>query len=89
MKKIFVFLLFLSSLAHAQQKVIQLYTGKAPGSETWNWNEQMQDSASNMFRTNLVYNVTEPTLTVFAPDPSVANGTAVVIAPGGGFMYCQ
>jgi len=85
MKKSFVFLLLLSSFAHAQQKIIQLYNGKAPGSEKWNWSEAVSDSSQNMFRTNLVYNVVEPTLTVYAPDASVANGTAVIVCPGGGF----
>ena len=33
----------------------------------------------------MVYNVSRPTLTVFRPDSLAANGTAVVIAPGGGF----
>src|SRR5712692_4928037 len=35
----------------------------------------------------LVRNVTEPTLTVFLPDASVATGTGVVICPGGGFHF--
>jgi acetyl esterase/lipase len=33
----------------------------------------------------VVTNVSQPTLTVYAAAPAVANGTAVVIAPGGGF----
>jgi acetyl esterase/lipase len=33
-----------------------------------------------------VYNVADPTLTVFRPDPARANGTAVVICPGGAFF---
>src|SRR5262249_52447091 len=28
----------------------------------------------------------KPTLTVFRPAPSTANGTSIVVAPGGGFM---
>jgi acetyl esterase/lipase len=32
-----------------------------------------------------VRNVTNPTLTVYLPDPAVATGTAVVICPGGGY----
>ncbi|WP_339689840.1 alpha/beta hydrolase [uncultured Parasphingorhabdus sp.] len=32
-----------------------------------------------------VWNVTEPTIQAFLPDPDKANGMAVVIAPGGGF----
>lgn len=76
-------LLFLVGSANAQQKVIPLYNGAAPGSESWNWNEG--ENEQNMFNTKVVYNVTKPTLTVFTPDASVATGTAVVICPGGGF----
>jgi acetyl esterase/lipase len=67
----------------AQGKIIQLYSGKPPGSESWNWQEKRQDT--NMFQTPVVYNVVQPTLEVFAPDAGKANGTAIVIAPGGGF----
>ena len=31
-------------------------------------------------------NVSTPALTVHLPDPSIATGTAVIIAPGGGFI---
>lgn len=65
------------------QKVIQLYNGAAPGSESWNWDEAVSDK--NAFNTVAVYNVTKPTLTVYEPEAGTANGTAVVICPGGGF----
>lgn len=84
MKFFFVSLLaFLFLNADAQQKVIPLYNDAAPGSENWNWNEAENDS--NSFHIKVVYNVTMPTLRVFTPDASVANGTAVIICPGGGF----
>jgi predicted peptidase len=70
-------------LTNAQQKVIPLYDGPAPGSETWFWDEAESDK--NIWQTKLVYNVTKPTLTVFQPEANKSNGTAVVIAPGGGF----
>jgi acetyl esterase/lipase len=35
----------------------------------------------------IVRNVVRPTLTPFLPDPAKANGAAVIIAPGGAFMY--
>jgi len=86
MKNIVVVLFFaISFCAYAQEKVIQLYSGAAPGSESWNWSEQISDS--NVIRTKIVYNIAKPTLTVFQPDKSVANGTAVVICPGGGFQF--
>ncbi len=65
------------------QKVIKLYNGKAPGSENWNWEEK--ENTKNLFNTKVVYNVAKPTLTAYLPDSSIANGTAVIIAPGGAF----
>src|SRR6188474_38051 len=86
MKKRFVFItliFLLNAILLAQQKVIQLYDGPAPGSESWNWNEAENDNKS--WQTKVVYNVTKPTLTVFVPEADKANGTALIIAPGGGF----
>jgi len=85
MRKSFFYtvLLFSTIGIHAQERVIPLYDGPAPGSETWNWNEAVSDS--NFWQTKLVYNVSKPTLTVFAPDAGKSNGTAVIIAPGGAF----
>ena len=81
---IIVCLLTIGSYTQAQQKVIPLYNGPAPGSENWNWQEK--ENNNNLFHERLVYNVTEPTLTVFLPDTPVANGTAVIICPGGAFQ---
>ena len=86
MKKNLLFLSFLVITfisVNAQQKVVPLYDGLPPGSENWNWNEAENDN--NSWQTKVVYNVTKPTLTVFVPEAGKANGTAVVIAPGGGF----
>lgn len=64
------------------QEVIRLYNGKAPGSETWDWGEDT--TRKNPINTTIVYNVSTPTLTVFRPAPDEANGSAVIIIPGGG-----
>lgn len=77
-----LFLFLLHPLVQAQS-VIRLYEGKAPGSENWTWNEA--ESSKNMFNTRVIYNVSTPTLTAYLPDPAVATGTAVIIAPGGAF----
>jgi hypothetical protein len=72
-------LLFIVINTNAQQKVIPLYSGDAPGSEDWTWNEKtihVQDM-------DLVVDVSKPTLTAFLP--SKPNGTAIIIAPGGAF----
>src|SRR5690349_20706977 len=76
-------IIFTTNSIKAQEKVIQLYNGAAPGSENWNWDEKENDQ--NLFNTRIVYNVTHPTLTVFSPDASAANGSAVIICPGGAF----
>ncbi|UIJ47422.1 alpha/beta hydrolase [Sphingomonas cannabina] len=39
----------------------------------------------SLFFGTITRNVSEPSLSVFPADPAVANGTGVVIAPGGGF----
>lgn len=78
-------MLFVSTMAMGQQTEIQLYKGLPPGSENWNWKEAMNNKNSVSVMT--VYNVVHPTLTAFIPDPTVANGTAIVIAPGGGFHF--
>jgi acetyl esterase/lipase len=72
----------LLSIANSQT-VIPLYTGKAPGSENWTWNEQ--ENTKNMFNARVVYNVVQPTLTAYLPNAATANGTAVIVAPGGAF----
>lgn len=48
-----------------------------PAKETWfkQWGDPM------------ARNITTATLTPFLPDPAKANGTAVIVAPGGGFMW--
>jgi predicted peptidase len=77
------FILFISSYAITQTTVIPLYQVAAPGSEDWNWSEAEQFSKA--WQTQVVYNVVKPTLTLFKPEAGRANGTSVVICPGGGF----
>ena len=76
--------LLVISIANAQQKVVYIYEGAAPGTESWNWAEGVDEN--NSWKTKVVYNVTKPSLTVFTPDPAIANGTAAIICPGGGFV---
>lgn len=84
MNKLFLILALTgSTIAFAQQKVIPLYKGDAPGSEGWNWKEGVNDS--NAWHVKVVYNVTHPSLTVFMPIGK-PNGTAMIICPGGGFQ---
>jgi acetyl esterase/lipase len=62
----------------AQSDAIVLGTGNLPGStESESWYRQYEKA--------FVRNVTVATLTPYLPDPAKANGTAVIVAPGGGF----
>jgi acetyl esterase/lipase len=61
-----------------QPDAIVLGTGPLPGataSESWH----------SQYGSRFARNVTIATLTPFLPDPAKATGTAVVVAPGGGF----
>ena len=68
----------------AAQSVIPLQTSLAPGSAQERYPEK--EYFSKIWNTEVVANVTQPSLTVFEPSPELRNGTAVVICPGGGFM---
>jgi len=62
-------------------QVIRLWPGKAPGSETWTQQEVEIDTKDE----KLVRNVVDPELTAYFPATDKANGTSVIICPGGGF----
>jgi len=66
------------------QDVIPLYPGTPPGSTEESYPEKQYFSKT--WNTEIVTNVTRPTLTVFKPSAETKNGTAIVICPGGGFM---
>ncbi|MEO8472578.1 MAG: alpha/beta hydrolase [Chryseolinea sp.] len=82
---LFLFMFLFSTMVDAQQREIHLYEGAAPGSENWTWTEGINNK--NSANVMCVYNVVHPTLTIFSPEPAVANGTAIIIAPGGGFHF--
>ncbi len=67
----------------SQGEVIKVWPGPPPGSEDWAAKRSESEIMSNGLK--VIHNVVEPTLTPFLPDPSKANGTAVIICPGGGF----
>lgn len=56
---------------------IALYPNGAPGSEA-------HRGEAEVAQDYWVKNIHDPSVTVYRPDPAKANGTAVVIAPGGG-----
>lgn len=62
-------------------QVIRLWPGKPPGSEIWTQQETSIGEGSD----RVVRNVVSPTLTAYFPPRDKANGTGVIICPGGGF----
>lgn len=62
-------------------QVIRIWPGKAPGSENWTQQEVETDLAGEL----LVRNVVDPTITAYFPPADKANGTAMIVCPGGGF----
>ena len=62
---------------------IRLYPGAAPGSDGAGRTEETFTTPEGQPR---IRNVVTPTLTPVLPAPGTANGTAVIVAPGGGFF---
>lgn len=85
MKKITVlFLLLAGCLSPVMaQKVIQLPS--LPNPEGWVWKNPERETLSPPSNSEIVSNVSDPTLTAYLPKPEMATGTALIIAPGGGF----
>jgi acetyl esterase/lipase len=65
----------------APAKVIPLYPGAAPGSENWHYEEHAAGPANNP----QVQNVVKPELLYYSADKAAAAGTAIIVAPGGGW----
>lgn len=76
-----------SAVAIAQNEVVKIYDGPAPGSESWTHQEYTIDYWSSIWNewNQCVYNVVEPSLSVYLPAEGSATGTAVIVAPGGGY----
>jgi acetyl esterase/lipase len=66
------------------QAIIPVWPKDAPGSEKWTQKEVEFRSA---LLGEIVRNVVRPTLTAFLPERAKANGTAVIVCPGGGFRF--
>jgi putative heme-binding domain-containing protein len=61
---------------------IPLYPGAAPGSEKWDWSER---SVTNPRGLPMAQDVVRPVLLHYPAEKGKAVGTAMIVAPGGGF----
>ena len=80
-----LYVLILASISNAQQEVINVWKGKIPDSiENKNYKEEDLSNAESIYQ---ISRVKVPTLSIFLPTKEKANGTAVVICPGGGYEH--
>jgi len=85
MKKVLLLILCtLTGIAASAQKEIPLFDGAIPGAKPHANREVSVNGADGNPR---ISKVSIPTLTVFLPPKEKANGTAVIICPGGGFAH--
>ncbi|WP_242156388.1 alpha/beta hydrolase [Aestuariivivens sediminis] len=81
-KSISFFLLLNTFFVLIAQNIIKLPL-ESSGQIVYHNNEK--EYFSNILQTKVVTNVSSPTIEVFQPSEELKNGTAVIIAPGGGF----
>ena len=86
MKNLFVFLLLflLSVSVNSQTKeLIYLWPGKVPGEPK----EKLLPVFEPLKNDNVLRlaEVTNPAIELFLPDPSIKNGSAIIVCPGGGY----
>lgn len=68
----------LPPLTRAADNIIPIWPEGVPNAQPNGGDEYEKDGR--------IFNVQRPTLTFYAPDPAKANGTAVIICPGGGYV---
>ncbi len=84
-KRIYLLLAFSACFSFLfSQKTVELSSIPTPDGIVWKTPERQYHS--EIWNTEVVTNVSKPTLTAYLPDPAIATGTALVIAPGGGYM---
>ncbi len=69
----------------AAQEIITLQSTASPDHIEWKNEEQEQKLPHD--NSEIVANVSSPSLTVYRPENGRGNGTALIIAPGGGFHF--
>lgn len=85
-KQIFFLVLFNFSLFVCAQNIVKLSFEKST-EVTWEGDEK--EYYSDIWQMQVITNVSVPTIQVFRPSKEANNGTAVIVAPGGGlYAHC-
>jgi hypothetical protein len=79
-----IIVLMTGIIVHAQDKKIPLWEGQIPGEIIVNREENEVYKDNELQSTS---DVTDPTISIFTPTDVKANGTAVIIFPGGGYSH--
>lgn len=80
-QRITTLLLILICTSALFAQTVPLYPGEIPNSKPTADEEKSEDRNG----ITIVSHITRPTLTVYPADPAKANGTAVIVCPGGGY----
>lgn len=67
-----------------QPQVIPLWADGEIDTTGWDRPEEIAFLKSGL---KVIRNVSRPTLTAYLPDPAIANGTAVIVCPGGAYHF--
>ena len=78
-----LFVLLLAPLFCLSQEIIEL---PATGQSALQWNGEAREFFSSDWKTQVVTNVSKPSIQVFKADAAISNGTSVIVAPGGGLF---
>jgi len=79
-----IIVLMTGIIVHAQDKKIPLWEGQIPGEIIVNREENEVYKDNELQSTS---DVTDPTISIFTPTDVKANGTSVIIFPGGGYSH--
>jgi acetyl esterase/lipase len=81
MKTVFCALMLINAviLAHAQEKSLPLYPGGVPNAKP------IPKTYIEKIDKDWIYKVTAPTIIRYLPEKGLANGTSIIIFPGGGY----
>jgi acetyl esterase/lipase len=70
----------------AKAEVVRIWPRAAPGTQHWAGEEtQLDADLPGAGKVHIITNVTVPSFSVFRPPVTKANGTAMIVAPGGAF----
>ena len=83
MKKFAFLLISLIAFTASAQEIIELPNSNATDLQ---WEGEEKEYYSSIWETQVITNVSSPTLEVYRANSMLANGTAVIIAPGGGLF---